>query len=55
MNLIIKLNVIGVWKVLHPIKLLATLYLQSRLSLNNSLPPFVPLGSSKDLTENTLH
>ena len=49
-----KLNVIGVWRVLNQIKLLVTLYLKSHLSLNNGLPAFVPLGSSKDFTKNTL-
>ena len=46
-----KLNVIGVWRVLNRIKLLVTLYLQSHLSLNNSLPSFVPQGSPKDFTK----
>ena len=51
-----KLNVIGVWRVLNQIKLylLVTLYLKSHLPLNNDLPAFVPLGSSKDFTKNTL-
>ena len=50
-----KVNVIGVLRVLNRIELLVTLYLQSHLSLNNALPSFVPLGSSKDFAKNTLN
>ena len=50
-----KLNVINVWRVLNRSKLIVSLYLQSQLSLNNGLPAFVPLGSSKDFTENTFN